>query len=56
MADKKTKARLESQVIKVLVKALTAYHKANRLHHDEDARLYALSKRALALAGRLGSP
>lgn len=40
------------KLVKVLVKALTEYHAENRLHHDGDARLYALSKRALKKAER----
>lgn len=39
-------------LIKELVKALTEYHRANRLHHDEDARLYHLSEKALKKAER----
>ena len=33
-----------------LLAALREYHKANRLHHDEDARLYELSSAAIAKA------
>lgn len=32
-----------------VVAALREYHNANRLHHDEDARLFDLSESALAL-------
>jgi hypothetical protein len=40
------------KLVKVLVKALTEYHAHNPLHHDGHAKLYALSKRALAAAKR----
>ena len=33
-----------------LLAALKEYHAANRLHHDEDARLYDLSEAAIAKA------
>lgn len=36
----------------VVVKALAEYQKANRLHHDEDARLHALGLEALKVAER----
>jgi hypothetical protein len=35
----------------VLLAALREYHKANGLHHDEDARLFDLGEAALAAAG-----
>ena len=37
-----------------LLAALREYHKANRLHHDEDARLYELSLAVIAKADPSG--
>lgn len=41
------------KVVVTLVKALGEYQRANRLHHDEDARLFGIGKRALAAAKRV---
>jgi hypothetical protein len=40
------------KVVQVLVKALGEYQRANRLHHDRDAKLHAQGKRALKAAER----
>lgn len=47
--EDKANARLMATAPELLA-VLREYHKANRLHHDEDARLYDLSEAVIAKA------
>ena len=45
--------RARAALYNELVTALMEYHRANRLHNNEDARLFALSEAVLAKAAVL---